>query len=212
LSEAGAPRLLIATSNPGKQLEYRQLLAEIRVEVVSPSEIGLDIQVDEDGVTFLANAQKKAHAYADASGLPVLADDSGLVIDALGGEPGVWSSTYGGEGLSAAERNFQVLEKMAGVAERRARFICVICLGAPGQPAYKVFVGECEGRIAREPRGSGGFGYDPIFVLPDGQTMAELDDAGKNTVSARGRAAKELLAQLDLKSWVGSAAAGARRG
>jgi len=165
---------------------------------VSPGDIGLDIQVEEDGRTFLANAQKKAREYADAAGLAALADDSGLVVDALGGEPGVDSSVWGGAELTAAARNALLLERLAGVTDRRARFVCVLCLGRPGQPVRDVWVGECEGRIGREPRGRGGFGYDPVFVLPEGMTMAELPDDEKDRVSHRGRAVAEMLRSVTL--------------
>src|SRR5207249_3819894 len=107
-------------------------------------------------------------AFADAARLPTLADDSGLVVDALGGEPGVLSARFGGEGLAAAERNPVLLRRLEGVGDRGARYVCVLCLGEPGRAPGKVFVGRCEGRIGREPRGRGGFGYDPVFVLPDG--------------------------------------------
>jgi XTP/dITP diphosphohydrolase len=152
-------------------------------------------------VTFLANAQKKARAYATASGWPALADDSGIIVSALGGRPGVQSARYGGDDLSAAARNAELLKAMEGQTDRTAAYVCVIALAKPGGPAGKVFLGRCEGRIAREPRGDGGFGYDPIFLLPDGRSMAELGNEDKDAISHRGRAAAELLAQLDLGRW-----------
>jgi XTP/dITP diphosphohydrolase len=157
--------------------------------------------VVEDGVTFLANAQKKAREYAAAAGLPTLADDSGITVTALGGRPGVQSARYGGEGISAEERNRLLLREMEGQTDRAAAYVCVIALVRPGGPAEKIFPGRCEGRVAREPQGEGGFGYDPIFLLPDGRSMAELGDADKDTVSHRGRAVAEMLAQLDLRRW-----------
>ena len=162
----------------------------------------------EDGLTFLANAERKAHAFADAARLPALADDSGLVVDALGGEPGVLSARFGGGELTAAERNQVLLRSLEGVGERRARYICVLCLGEPGGAPGKVFVGQCEGRIGREPRGGGGFGYDPIFVLPDGRSMAELPDGEKDQISHRGRAVREMLAAVDMAGWASAVARG----
>jgi XTP/dITP diphosphohydrolase len=174
---------------------------------VAPAEIGLPLDVDEDGLTFLANAQKKARAFADASSLPVLADDSGLVVDALGGAPGVESARYGGADLDSAARNAFLLGRMQGESRRQARYICDLCLGAPGRPIERVFVGQCDGRIGREPRGRGGFGYDPIFVMRDGRTMAELEPAEKDGVSHRGRAVREMLAALDLVAWAAAVVA-----
>ena len=175
------------------------------MELVAPAEVGLDIEVAEDGVTFLANAQRKARAYAAAAGLPVLADDSGITVKALGGRPGVESAHYGGPGLDDAGRVSLLLSELEGEADRRARYICVICLGAPGRPVRDVFVGHCDGKVGREPRGTGGFGYDPVFALPDGRTMAELRDDEKDLLSHRGMATRELLAQVDLQAWVAAA-------
>ena len=171
------------------------------MELVTPADIGLELAVDEDGATFLANAQKKARAYAAAAGLPVLADDSGLVVDALGGRPGVESARYGGPELDAAGRNRLLLSELEGEVEREARFICVACLGRPGAPVRDVFMGRAEGRIGRHPAGEGGFGYDPVFVLPDGRTMAQLAPAEKDLVSHRARAVRDLLAAVDLARW-----------
>jgi XTP/dITP diphosphohydrolase len=162
--------------------------------------VGKEINVVEDGLTFLANASKKAREYADATGLPVLSDDSGLVVDALGGEPGLNSARYGGLD-DAAARNRLVLERMESITDRRARFVCVLCLGERGRPVRHVFLGTCEGRIGRETRGNLGFGYDPIFVLPDGRTMAELPPEEKDQASHRGRAVADMLRALDLRGW-----------
>ena len=182
--------------------EYTRLLSQAGVDLTTPVAAGVPRpQVEEDGATFLANAQKKARAYADTSGLPALADDSGLTVVALGGRPGVQSARFGGPGLSASERNQLLLEQMEGRADRSAAFVCVICLVRPGGPASKVFLGRCEGRIARHPSGWGGFGYDPIFLLPDGRSMAELSDEEKDAVSHRGLAVAELRSQFDLASW-----------
>ena len=161
--------------------------------------------VEEDGATFLANAQKKARAYAAASGMPTLADDSGLVVDALGGAPGVETARYGGPGLSSRERYELLLGNLDGVADRSARFVCVLALARPGAPVRKVFLGQCDGRIARHPAGEGGFGYDPVFALPDGRTMAEFADTEKDLISHRGLAVEEMLKEVDLAGWVEAA-------
>ena len=193
----------MATNNRGKLTEFRRLLAGVLVEVVSPADLGLEMEVDEDGLTFLANAQKKAREYANASGLPALADDSGLVVRALGGRPGVQSARYGGPGLDERGRVQFLLNEMDGRADREAEFVCVLALAQPGGPAAKVFMGRCGGRIGRHPVGEGGFGYDPVFVLPDGRTMAETPADEKDIVSHRGRAVAEMLSQLDVARWAG---------
>lgn len=196
------PRLLLATGNVGKLAEYQRLLAGSPVDLVSPQQAGIGaLEVEEDGVTFLANAQKKAREYAAASGRPALADDSGITVTSLGGRPGVQSARFGGEDLTAAGRNARLLEAMEGQPDRTAAYVCVIALAKPGGPAERVFLGRCEGRIAREPRGDGGFGYDPVFLLPDGRSMAELGHQEKDNISHRGLAVAELLSQLDLAAW-----------
>jgi XTP/dITP diphosphohydrolase len=162
----------------------------------------LELEVLEDGATFLANSQKKAREFAAAAKVPALADDSGLVVDALGGEPGVTSARYGGPGLDDAGRCRLVLEKMEGATNRSASFVCVLSLARPGEPVRDVFVGRCQGRIGREPRGSGGFGFDPIFVFPDGRTMAELADDEKDSRSHRGAAVREMLHAISLPEWL----------
>jgi XTP/dITP diphosphohydrolase len=185
------------------------LLERAPVDLVTPAQAGVgDLDVDEDGVTFLANAQKKAREFAAATGLPTLADDSGLTVAALGGRPGVQSARYGGPGLTAEERNQSLLESMEGQAERGAAYVCVVSLVRPGEPASKVFLGRCEGRIGRHPRGQGGFGYDPIFLLPDGRSMAELPDEEKDAISHRGLAVAEMLGQIDLGAWAARGEAG----
>jgi XTP/dITP diphosphohydrolase len=174
--------------------------------LVTPAQSGAaELEVDEDGVTFLANAQKKARAFAAATGLPTLADDSGLIVAALGGRPGVQSARYGGPGLSAEDRNRRLLGEMEGQADRGAAYVCVVSLARPGEPASKVFLGRCEGRIGRHPRGEGGFGYDPVFLLPDGRSMAELPDQEKDGISHRGLAVAEMLRQFDLGGWAAGA-------
>jgi len=190
--------LLVGTQNPGKQREYRELLAGAPVVWVGPEEVGLAaLEVEENGATFEENARHKALAYARASGLPALADDSGLEVDALDGEPGVYSARYAGPGATDEDRYRKLLEVMASVPDdrRTARFVCVVALALPGGEVY-VARGTVEGRIGHGPRGSGGFGYDPVFVLPDGRHMAELPAEEKNAISHRGRALHALKPTL----------------
>jgi len=192
------PRLLIATNNPHKLAEYRAILADLPVELVSLADAGIQADVPETGATFAENAVQKAVAYARLSGLPTLADDSGLVVDALGSEPGVHSARWGGRETPYPERHRQLQRLLADVPweQRTARFVCVIALATPGGDVHTV-EGLCEGFIAREPRGSGGFGYDPMFYLPEyGCTMAELPAEVKNRISHRGRAGAAVCALL----------------
>lgn len=193
-------RLLVATKNRGKLEEFRRILAGLDVELVSADELGLP-DVDETGETFEANAILKAKAQAEASGLMALADDSGLEVDALGGAPGVRSARYADGG--GAEANVRkLLAALDDVPDDRrgARFRCVIALADPGGPLgdrIELAEGRCEGRIARAPSGSGGFGYDPVFV-PEGldRTMAEISAKTKDDISHRGRACEALRARL----------------
>ncbi len=185
------PRLLIASANRGKVAEYRTLLEGLECDLVSLRDVGISGAVEETGTSYAENARIKAVACAAQSGLVTLADDSGLEVDALGGEPGIYSARYAGDGATDAERVAFLLRKLEGVpAERRgARFVCVIAIASPdGDVTY--CRGECPGMIAAAPRGGGGFGYDPAFLLPDrGLTMAELPPGEKDRVSHRGRAA-----------------------
>jgi XTP/dITP diphosphohydrolase len=185
-------RLLIATNNPGKVREYEELLGDLPFEITFPGQEGLSLDVDESGATFQENARIKARAYARASGLLTLADDSGLEVDALGGAPGVHSARYGGPGATDADRYRKLLAALQDVpvGQRSARFRCVIALAQPrGQ--IQTAEGTCEGEIGFEPRGEHGFGYDPVFVVEGygGQTMAELPPDLKNRISHRARAA-----------------------
>jgi len=187
-------RLLVATTNPGKQREYRELLRGAPAEIVFPDDLGITLAVEEDGATFRENAAKKAVALAQASGLPTLADDSGLEVDALGGEPGVRSSRYAGPGADDPRRRAFLLEKLRGVPPpRKARFVCVIAIAPPaGEVQYAE--GECRGEITFGGRGTNGFGYDPIFQVEGrSQTMAELPPEEKNRISHRARAAEAAL-------------------
>ena len=189
------PRLLFATSNAGKVRELRGMVGDL-LEVVSLRELPPIPEPVEDGATFEANAEKKARAYADASGLPALADDSGLCVDALGGRPGVHSARYA-EGDDRA-RYEKLLTELKDVpdAERTAAFVCALCLAMPGGGRPVLEVGRCEGRIGHAPRGSHGFGYDPVFVLPGGRSMAELTSEEKAPLSHRGAAFQKMRAHL----------------
>lgn len=185
------PKLLIATTNPGKQREYRALLRDVPADIVFPNEIGIHLAVEEDGATFRENAAKKALTFSRASGLTALADDSGLEVDALGGGPGVHSARWAGEDADDPRRRAFLLEKLHGVtAPRKARFVCVVAIASPdGEVLFAE--GDCRGEITLAERGSNGFGYDPLFQLAGrGETMAELSPEEKNEISHRARAAQ----------------------
>ncbi len=187
------PKLLIATNNAGKLHEYRILLKGVPYDLVSPSDVGIKTLVAEVGQSFEENARLKAQTLAKESQFLTLADDSGLEVDALGGEPGVMSARYAGENATDSDRINYLLVRLAGVAEnkRTARFRCVIAIARP-DGRTEICSGECHGLITLEPRGEHGFGYDPIFFFPElGKTMAELPVDIKNRVSHRGRAAKK---------------------
>ena len=188
-------RLLVATTNTGKQREFRRLLAHLPAEIVMPAEVGVELDVDEPHDTYAANASAKAVAYCEASGLITLADDSGIEVAELGWGPGVRSARWGSGPGTQAER---LLERLRGVADRRARMVCALAVARLGNrgPTVGTFEGVVEGSIADVPRGSGGFGYDPIFLLPDGLTTAELTEAEKDRVSHRGRAVVAAMQRL----------------
>ncbi|MBN1484091.1 MAG: tRNA (guanosine(37)-N1)-methyltransferase TrmD [Chloroflexia bacterium] len=189
-------RLLLATNNPGKLREYRALLAGLPIELVTPAELGLELEVEESGQSYAENAALKARAFARASGLLSLADDSGLEVDALDGAPGLRSARY--DGGSDRDRYQLLLERLADVPpERRtARFRCVIAIAGPAG-TVQTCEGTCEGHIIEAPRGGSGFGYDPVFLLPErGRTMAELPAEEKNEISHRARAAQKARALL----------------
>lgn len=186
-------KLLLATNNKAKISEYQQLLGDLPYELVTLSEQDITTVVAEDGTSLEENARIKATAYAAESGLLALADDSGLEVDALGGEPGPLSARYAGEGASDMDRNNFLLAKLSGVPweQRTARFRAVIAIAIPGGEV-ELCSGECPGLIAFAPRGEHGFGYDPIFYLPElDKTMAELPMELKNQVSHRGMAARK---------------------
>jgi XTP/dITP diphosphohydrolase len=195
----GTSRLLVATRNPGKVREYEQLLTGLPLSLTYLDEEGISHEVEEIGETFAENAIRKAQEYARLSGLLTLADDSGLEVDALGGEPGVHSARYGGRGGDDEDRYQLLLQSMQGVPweERGARFRCVIAVAEPGGESYTAD-GTCEGVIAFEPQGEYGFGYDPIFYLPEyDKTMAQLSPELKNRISHRARAAQEIRGILE---------------
>lgn len=196
----GVRRIVIATSNHHKLDEFRAILSGVPFEIVSASDLGQSVMIEETGGTFAENAILKAIAYAEAAGELTLADDSGLEVDALHGEPGIYSNRWAGEGVSSAERNRLLNERLADVPDeqRTARFRCAIAIASPAPLGlYDVVEGTLEGRITREPRGRGGFGYDPIFYVPDqGATVGELPEAVKNRISHRGRAATKALVLL----------------
>ena len=195
-------RVVLATANPGKQREFATLLGPRGFELVLQSELGID-SVEETGNTFEDNALLKAHHAAAASGLPALADDSGLEVDALGGRPGVWSARFAGVGATDEQNNAFLMAQLEGIPDdaRTARYRCVLALvRSKGDTQPILAQGSWEGRIGFEPIGGGGFGYDPYFI-PEGLkcTAAELGAAHKNALSHRGAALRDLIARLG--SW-----------
>jgi len=187
-------RLLIATNNRGKMAEIRALLAGLEVSLVTPGDLGLDLEVPEQGQTYAENAAYKALAFAAASGLLSLADDSGLEVDALNGRPGLHSKRFGPQPATDASRRRYLLEQLAGRPRPwTARFRATLALARPGSEV-RLTEGICEGEIIPEERGSNGFGYDPLFLIPGtGRTMAELSMDEKNRLSHRARAVRNAL-------------------
>jgi XTP/dITP diphosphohydrolase len=190
-------RLLLATGNPGKVREFRRLLAGVCLDVVTPADLDLSLDVVEDAESYAGNAARKATAYALAAGCMALADDSGIEVDALDGRPGVYSARYGGPTLDDDGRNRLMLEELAGVPvdARTARYRAIVAVAAPGEPIVQ-FEGTWHGSIALAAKGGRGFGYDPIFLLSDGRTSAELSDDEKDAVSHRGQAMRQAAAYL----------------
>ena len=191
------PRLVVATGNSGKLREIRALLEATGWQALSLAEAGIDgAEVVETGRSYLENAVAKAAAVANQSGLPTLADDSGLEVDALGGRPGVTSARYGGPLLTDHERSARLLRELEGVppAQHRARFRAVVVLALPGGQRF-VREGELAGRITEVPRGDNGFGYDPVFEIADGRTLAEIGDE-KQQLSHRSRALRAMMGVL----------------
>lgn len=190
--------LLVATGNAHKLGEYAQLLAMPQIMLVSLRDKNIAADAPEDGQTFVDNALQKARYYAQKSGLPTLADDSGIVVDALGGAPGIYSARYGTPDLDDAGRRRLLLANVnaLGAVDRRARFVCVIAVVLPEGREFHT-QGVCEGQIASHEAGEGGFGYDPIFWLPERHcTIAQLAAAEKNAISHRGQAVRSIKATL----------------
>ncbi len=189
-------KVLAATTNKGKITEISQILSGTGITLVSPSDIRMNIDVEEDGLTFSDNAVLKAVTWRKASGLPSLADDSGLCVDALDGRPGVMSARFAGPDASDRDNMDLLLRLMEDKEDRRARFVCVVALALSEQLVLTA-EGEYPGTILRSPRGTGGFGYDPLFLdLDSGKTFAQLSNEEKNTRSHRGRAILSLRKML----------------
>jgi XTP/dITP diphosphohydrolase len=196
------PQLLLATTNAGKIGEFRRLFDGCGWELVTPDDIALRLDVAEDGNTYEENARKKAEEWARASDLVTLADDSGIEVQEMGGEPGVRSARFLGADASYPERFAEIKRLLAGKGRegRLARFVCVIAIADPRTGNVRTAEGEVRGMIADEPRGEGGFGYDPLFWVPQySATMAELPEHQKDIISHRGRAAapaRQILREL----------------
>ncbi|MGE0687900.1 MAG: RdgB/HAM1 family non-canonical purine NTP pyrophosphatase [Dehalococcoidia bacterium] len=192
------PKLLIATNNAGKVDEFRGILEGCGWQVVAPADVGISLDVDESGTTYLENARIKARAFAEASGLASLSDDSGLEVDALNGEPGALHHLHGWDGVDRDDRIAILLRAMSHVpaGERSARFRAVIVVALPDGSEVDV-EGTCEGEITEAAVGEGGFGYDPVFFLPErGVTMAQLTPEEKNAISHRAVAAAKIRDEL----------------
>lgn len=198
-------RIVVASGNAGKLAEFNRLLGEAGIEFVAQSTLGVE-DIEETGLTFVENALLKARHAARMTGLPALADDSGLCVDALGGAPGLYSARYAGEPSNAARNIDKLLGELAGLADaqRGAHFHCTLALlRHAGDPSPLIAEGDWHGRVLDAPRGTGGFGYDPLFLpllpgLPSDRTAAELDPAHKNRISHRGQALGILRQKLAL--------------
>jgi XTP/dITP diphosphohydrolase len=191
--------LLLATTNRGKQREFARLLSGIPGRLVFPQDIGVELDVPEPFPTYAGNAAAKAEAYCIASGLLTLADDSGIEVEALDWGPGVTTARFGGADVD--DRVALLLDAVGDSPRRAARMVCVLALASPptrdGSPArIEMFTGTMDGALATERRGDGGFGYDPVFLLPDGHTTAELADVEKDRLSHRGRAVAAAMPRL----------------
>jgi XTP/dITP diphosphohydrolase len=194
-------KLVIASNNPGKLREFERMLAPLGIEVVTQAQLGIS-EAEEPHCTFVENALAKARHVSRASGLPALADDSGICVEALGGAPGVQSARYAGENPKSDRRNNdKLMQDMQGVTDRRAHYYCVLVLVRHADDPQPVIAeGEWWGEIAHEERGDDGFGYDPMFWLPDfGKMSSELTHDEKHAISHRGKAMKVLLEKLKLK-------------
>ena len=192
-----AEKFVLATHNPGKLKEMAQILEKFHVEVVMPSDLGIDVDVEETGTTFAENAMLKAKAICAASGLPAIADDSGLCVEALNGAPGVYSARYGGEGLDDIGRYRLLLNNLRGAHTRAAHFACAVACAFPNGDELTA-EGRCDGAIAFAPMGEGGFGYDPVFLVPEmRKTFAQMTAEEKSGISHRGRAMEKFVAKLE---------------
>ena len=194
-------KFILASHNKGKLAEMQKILGELGVEVVLQSDLGLDLEPEEDGATFTENARIKAQAVMEASGLPAIADDSGLCVDALNGAPGVYSARYGGLDDDAARCRL-LLQNMRGATNRAAHFHTSICCAFPNGDMLTAD-GDCHGTIAYAPQGENGFGYDPVFFVPEmRKTFGQLTAEEKNAISHRGKALEKF--QAELKSYLSS--------
>jgi XTP/dITP diphosphohydrolase len=187
------PTLLLGTTNAGKIRELRQLFADLPARIVIPSDLGIDLDVEEGETSFVTNAMLKARAFRRASGVLTIGEDSGFEVDALNGEPGVISARWGGTDYKV--KNQLIIDKLAGLPseKRGCRYVSVLVVATPDGKLYRR-TGSCRGIVAEAPAGTNGFGYDPIFLVPKlGRTMAELDPAEKDFISHRGEAVKKAL-------------------
>ena len=190
-------KLVLASKNKKKLVEMNDILSQLGIEVCSEAEAGVDVEVEETGTTFEENSRLKAEAVMKESGMPAIADDSGLCVDVLNGAPGVYSARYGGEGLDDTGRYRLLLENMKGQMPRTAKFVSVITCCFPNGDVISAR-GECPGTIAFAPMGEGGFGYDPVFFVPIlKKTFAQMTPEEKNAVSHRGKALEQFKAKLE---------------
>ncbi len=197
--------IVLATRNAGKVKEFQEMLKDFPVEIKNLNDFGPIPEVEEDGETFDDNAYKKALFTAKVLGLPAIADDSGLVVEALEGAPGVKSARYAGENASDQDNINKLLQELEGKSNRKAAFECVLSITVPSGPAL-TYEGRCEGEITLQPQGKNGFGYDPVFYYPAyGKTFAEISGDEKNRVSHRGRALAEFISEFDkVLAWLNS--------
>lgn len=190
-------KMVLASKNPHKLRELSIILSQLGVEVVLESDVGVDVDVEETGTTFEENSLLKAKAVMEATGLPAIADDSGLCVDALSGAPGVYSARYGGEGLDSADRNRLLLENLRGQLSRTAKFVSVVTCCFPNGDTL-VARGECHGTIAYAPAGDDGFGYNPIFFVPEKKkTFAQMTLDERTAISHRGKALRKFKEELE---------------
>lgn len=190
-------KFVLASKNPHKLTEMQTILSQLGIEVITEEEAGIDVLVEETGETFEENAAAKAKAVMEASGLPAVADDSGLCVAAMGGAPGVYSARYGGENCTDPDRCRLILEALRGQLDRSAKFVSCVCCAFPNGDLVTA-QGECTGTIAYAPRGQSGFGYDPIFYRKENKkTFAEMSVEEKNAISHRGKALEHFKTELE---------------